>query len=135
MYLLDTNVISELRRAKPHGAVKEWFANTVEQDLHIAVITIGEIQSAIEITRETDARRAAELELWLIEVAETYNVLPMDTQIFRIWAKLMHRQQSYVQEDAMVAATAKQHNLTIVTRNTKDFSKFGVKLFNPFLKA
>ncbi len=135
MYLLDTSIISELRRVRPHGAVKQWFANTAEQVLHIAGVTIGEIQAGIEVTRETDLKRANELEEWLIEVTETYNVLPMDSQIFRIWAKLMHRQPSHLQEDAMIAATAKHHKLTIVTRNTKDFGRFGVKLFNPYLKA
>ena len=64
MYLLDTNVISEMRRSRPHGAVLAWFTNVDAHDLHIAAVTIGEIQSGIEVTRDTDDVRAAELEAW-----------------------------------------------------------------------
>jgi len=132
MYLLDTNVVSELRRARPHGAVLVWLQQVRDEDLHISAVTIGEIQSGIEITREQDQAKAAEIETWLEQVAETYNVLSMDARTFRVWARLMHRRTDDLVEDAMIAATAAIHRLTIVTRNVRDFESFGVPTFNPF---
>ena len=132
MYLLDTNVVSELRRARPHGAVLAWLQNVRDEDLHISAVTIGEIQSGIEITREKDQTKAAEIETWLAQVAETYNVLSMDAQTFRVWARLMHRRTDDLIEDAMIAATAAVHRLTIATRNVRDFKSFGVLTLNPF---
>lgn len=132
MYLLDTNVVSELRRARPHGAVLAWLQDVQDQDLHVSAVTIGEIQSGVEITRERDQTRAAAIESWLDEVAETYNVLSMDARIFRVWARLMHRRTDRLIEDAMIAATAAVHNLTVVTRNVRDFESFGVLTLNPF---
>lgn len=132
MYLLDTNVISELRRPRPHGAVVAWLAPVADSDLHLSAVTIGEIQAGIEITREQDAAKADEIEQWAALVAASYNVLPMDAETFRLWARLMHRSSNTLYEDAMMAATAKQHGLTIVTRNVGDFASFGVEIFNPF---
>jgi len=132
MYLLDTNVVSELRRARPHGAVLVWLQQVRDEDLHISAVTVGEIQSGIEITREQDQAKAAEIETWLEQVAETYNVLSMDARTFRVWARLMHRRTDDLVEDAMIAATAAIHRLTIVTRNVRDFESFGVPTFNPF---
>src|SRR5215471_10468584 len=132
MYLLDTNVISELRRARPHGAVLAWLQQVRDEDLHISAVTIGEIQSGIEITREQDQAKAAEIETWLEQVAETYNVLSMDARTFRVWARLVHRRTDDLVEDAMIAATAAIHRLTIVTRNVRDLESFGVPTFNPF---
>jgi predicted nucleic acid-binding protein len=132
MYLLDTNVVSELRKPKPHGAVLGWFKAMEDAQLHLSSVTIGEIQVGIELTREQDAAKALEIEAWLEMVANAYNVLPMDAQTFRVWAQLMHRKSDTVYEDAMIAATAKVHGLTVVTRNTADFKAFGVPLLNPF---
>ena len=132
MYLLDTNVISELRRARPHGAVLAWLQDVQNQDLYVAAVTIGEIQSGVEITRERDQAKAAAIEAWLDEVAETYNVLSMDARIFRVWARLMHGRTDRLIEDAMIAATAAVHNLTVVTRNVRDFRGLGVLTLNPF---
>ncbi|MDO5626536.1 MAG: type II toxin-antitoxin system VapC family toxin [Pseudomonadota bacterium] len=132
MYLLDTNVVSELRRRKPHGAVLAWLQSVHEEDLHLSAVTIGEIQAGIEITREQDAQKADELTAWLDQVAAAYNVLPMDARIFREWARLMYRQSDTLHEDAMIAATARVHGLTVVTRNVADFKSFGVPLLNPF---
>lgn len=132
MYLLDTNVISELRRPKPHGAVPAWLESVDDCDLRLSVVTIGEIQAGIEIMRERDEAKAREIENWLELVAQSYNVLPMDAATFRCWARLMHRRSDDLLEDAMIAATAIVHGLTVVTRNAKDFESFEVKIINPF---
>jgi predicted nucleic acid-binding protein len=132
VYLLDTNVISELRRPKPHGAVLAWLQSVKDADLRISAVTIGEIQAGIEITRERDEAKAWEIEAWLGQVAQSYNVLPMDAEIFRCWARLMHGRSNDLIEDAMIAATAKVHGLTVVTRNVRDFGMFGVETFDPF---
>ncbi|MCW1966420.1 type II toxin-antitoxin system VapC family toxin [Polynucleobacter sp.] len=132
MYLLDTNVISELRKPKPHGGVLAWYNNIAEKELFISAVSVGEIQAGIEITREQDPRKAQTLEAWLMQVANTHHVLPMDADVFMLWAKLMHNQSNTVSEDAMIAATAISQQLTVVTRNIKDFKRFKVKLINPF---
>lgn len=132
MYLLDTNIVSELRKPKPHGGVLAWFERLEDTQLHLSAVTLGEIQAGIEITREQDAVKAAEIEAWLEHVAAAYNVLPMDAATFRAWARLMHRRSDTVYEDAMIAATAQVHGLTVVTRNVADFKPFGVPLLNPF---
>ncbi|PID46174.1 MAG: VapC toxin family PIN domain ribonuclease [Proteobacteria bacterium] len=132
MYLVDTNVVSELRRIKPHGAVVSWIESVNEADLFLSAVTLAEIQAGIEITREQDEARATELELWLNAVAESYNIIPMDARTFRLWAKLMHRKSDTLYEDAMIAATAKVHNFSVVTRNVSDFVGFDVPIVNPF---
>ena len=132
MYLLDTNVVSELRRPRPHGAVLDWIANVSAEQLFLSAVTVGEIQVGIEITREQDGAKAEELEAWLNKVLTSYGVLPMDAPAFREWARLMHRRSQTLSEDAMVAATAIVHRLTVVTRNVRDFEQLGVELQNPF---
>ncbi len=132
MYLLDTNIVSELRKPRPQAAVISWLESIDDSDLHISVVTLGEIQAGIEITREQDAAKAAEIEAWADQVAAAYNVLAVDAATFRQWAKLMHRQSDTVYEDAMIAASALVHKLTVVTRNVRDFKRFGVPVLNPF---
>lgn len=132
LYLLDTNVVSELRRQRPHGAVLAWLQSVADADLCLSAVTLGEIQAGIELTREQDAVKAAEIEAWLGDVAAAYNVLPMDAATFRAWARLMHRQSDTLYEDAMIAATAQVHGLTVVTRNMADFKALGLTVFNPF---
>lgn len=132
MYLLDTNIVSGLRKVRPHGAVVSWLEGVADADLHLCAVTLGEIQAGIEITRDQDAVKAAAIEAWVDQVASAYNVLSMDAAIFRLWAKLMHRQSNTVYEDAMIAACAITHKLTVVTRNVRDFERFAVPLFNPF---
>lgn len=132
MYLLDTNVVSELRRQRPHGAVLAWLESVNEAQLYLSAVTLGEIQAGIELTREQDTEKALEIEAWLELLAGAYNVLPMDAATFRAWARLMHRKSDTLYEDAMIAATAKVHGLTVVTRNVADFHALGLDVFNPF---
>lgn len=132
MYLLDTDVVSELRRPRPHGAVVAWLQAVEDAHLHLATVTLGEIQGGIELTREQDPGQARDLETWLDQVSQSFNILPMDGPAFRCWARLMHRRADTLYEDAMIAALATVHRLTVVTRNTRDFQGFGVELLNPF---
>jgi predicted nucleic acid-binding protein len=132
LYLLDTNVVSELRRLRPHGAVVAWLEGVADVALHLSAVTIGEIQAGIEITREQDEAKAIEIETWLEQVARTFNILDMDARTFRYWARLMHRRSDEIIEDAMIAATAAVHKLTVVTRNIRDFESLGVHAIDPF---
>jgi toxin FitB len=132
VYLLDTNVVSELRKPRPNPKVMAWIQDADDPDLHLSAVTIGEIQAGIEVTRTQNPAKAEELEAWAGQVADSYNVLAMDAACFRRWAKLMHRQSGTVYEDAMIAATALVHDLTVVTRNVRDFSRFDVPVLNPF---
>jgi toxin FitB len=132
-FLLDTNVVSELRRPRPHGAVLAWLQSVDDAHLHLASVTLGEIQAGIERTREQDPAKASEIERWLDQVSDTFNILSLDSSAFRCWARLMHRQSDTLYEDAMIAAIAKVHHLTVVTHNVADFSAFEVPLLNPYV--
>ena len=132
MYLLDTNVISELRRARTHGAVVAWIGAVADHALHISAVSLSEIQRGIEITRRQDPARAAELEAWANQIGEGYEVVPMNGAVFRRWGRLMHGQSEVLSQDAMIAATALVHGLTVVTRNVRDFVPFGVPTVDPF---
>lgn len=135
MYLLDTNVVSELRKPKPHGGVVAWLRSVDDAHLFVSAVTLGEIQAGIEITREQDTEKAAEIEAWLEMVASAYNVLAMDATAFRHWAKLMHRKSDTLIEDAMIAATARANGLMVVTRNLADFKALGIDVLDPFSNA
>lgn len=132
MYLLDTNIVSELRKPRPHRGVISWLEQIADGDLYLSAVTLGEIQAGIEIARKQDPANAIMIEAWVSQIAETYNILAMDADAFRLWAKLMHGESGTFYEDAMIAASAMTHNLTVVTRNVRDFTRFSVSLFNPF---
>ena len=132
LYLLDTNIVSELRKPRPHGGVLAWLQSMDNAQLYLSAVTVGEIQAGIELTREQDRTMASEIEAWLELLAGAYNVLPMDATIFRAWARLMHRKSDTLYEDAMIAATAQVHGLTVATRNVADFHALGFEVFNPF---
>lgn len=132
MYLLDTNVISELRRPRPHGAVVAWLEGVADHDLRLSAVTLGELQAGVEITREQDPEKASQIDSWIDQVAQTWNILPLDGRTFRVWAKLMHRRSDDLLADALIAATALTHHLLVVTRNVRDFASLGVETLNPF---
>ena len=95
-------------------------------------MTLGEIQAGIEGTREQDPGKARDLATWLDQLSQSFNILSMDGPALRCWARLMRRRSDTLYEDAMIAAIARVHQLTVVTRNTRDFQDFGVELLNPF---
>jgi hypothetical protein len=132
VFLIDTNVVSELRRPRPHPGVLAWFESTRENDLHLSAITLGELQAGVEITRGQDPAKAAEIEAWIDRLADTCSVLALDAAVCRCWARLMHKRQDDLLQDAMIAATAQVHGLTVVTRNLRDFKVFDVPLLDPF---
>lgn len=132
MYLLDTNVVSELRRLRPHGGVKAWVASVPDASLHLCAVTLGEIQRGVERARETDPQKARDIEAWADKIERSFSVLPIDAAIFRLHARWMHARPKACYEDALIAAAAKIHGLTVVTRNARDFAAYEVALFDPF---
>lgn len=131
-YLLDTNVVSELRKRNPHGAVVAWINTLRPKQIFLSAVTIGELQAGVELTRKNDAAKALEIEAWLNAVEASFAVLPMDSACFREWARLMAGKSPNLIEDAMIAATAKVHGLHVATRNERHFREFRLGALNPF---
>jgi len=131
-YLLDTNVISELRKAKPHGAVLAWITGLRDEQLYLSAVTLGELQAGVERTRAQNPSKAREIEMWVDQLEESYQVLSMDAQCFREWARLMKGRPDELLEDVMIAATARVHGLTLASRNERDFAQLSVQIVNPF---
>lgn len=132
MYLLDTNVLSALRRRRDPN-VHAWTTRTSESDLFVSVITIGEIELGIERQRRQNLDFARELEDWLDVTLSVYGerILPLTGGIARRWGRLA-AQLGNRSPDMMIAATAIEHGLTVATRNVSDFEPTGVAIFNPF---
>jgi hypothetical protein len=131
-FLLDNNVVSELRKNRPHGAVVAWRKSVPVEQIAIPAVVVGEIQEGIEITRRQDPSKAGELEAWLDRVVTYYTILPADAMIYREWARLMLGKSDDLSGDAMIAATARIHGMVVATRNVKDFAIFGAQVFDPF---
>jgi len=131
-YLLDTNVISELRKSRPHGAVLAWIESLQPEQIFVSAVTVGEIQTGVELTRRQNTPKAREIEDWLNYVETVFAFLPMDPACFREWARLMAGKPTTLREDGMIAATAAVHGLTVATRDEKDFKRLGVFVINPF---
>jgi len=131
-FLLDSNVVSELRKSRPHGAVLTWIDATPAEAIGIPAIVLGELQGGAEVTRKQDPAKAAELDRWIDRIARLWEVVDVDGAIAREWAKLVGRRNRSLFEDALIAATARIYSLTVVTRNTRDFEKFGVAVLDPF---
>ncbi len=134
MYLLDTVVISELRKTRPSNHVVAWLHTVEKHRLCLSVVTVGEIERGIEKRRATEPEFARDLTGWLETLLGVYgeNVLAVTPSIARRWgvlsAKLNHEGA-----DLLIAATALEHNLTVATRNVKHFKPTDVSLVNPFL--
>jgi toxin FitB len=131
MYLIGTNVVYELRRQRRTAPLARGSIRFLMPTCTSAV-TIGEIQAGIELKRDQDPARAAALTTWLEHVIATPQILPMDERPFRRWAEMMRRRPQALSDDAMIAATAAIHRLTVVTRNVRDFQPFDVPILNAF---
>jgi hypothetical protein len=131
-YLLDTNIIFELRKSRPHGTVVAWLETLRVEQMFLSAVTMGELQAGVELTRRQDVRKAQALEAWLDSVEASFAVLPMDHTCFREWSRLMAGKSGALREDAMIGATARVHGLTVATRDEKDFRHLGVEIINPF---
>ncbi len=125
-YLLDTNVVSETRKPKPHGAVVAWLTGLRDEQVFLSAVTMGELQAGIELTRRQDSAKANEIERWVDELEASYQILPMDTASFREWGRLMNGKSNHLIEDGMIAATARNFDLVVATRNEDDFKQLGV---------
>lgn len=131
-YLLDTNVVSELRKVRPHGAVVSWLRPLNAEQIFISAVTMGELQTGVELTRRQDPVKAREIEQWMAAVETSFALIPMDHICFREWSRLTFRRPTALRQDAMIAATARVHGLTVATRDEKDFRHLGVEIVNPF---
>lgn len=131
-FLLDTNVISELRKIKPHGAVVAWMETLRVEQIFLSAVTMGELQDGVELTRGQDPAKAREIESFLTSVELSFAFVPMDSACFREWSRLMAGKPDALREDAMIAATARIHGFSVATRDEKDFKHLGVEIFNPF---
>jgi predicted nucleic acid-binding protein len=132
MYLLDTNVVSELRRPKPHGAVTAWLETVRSARLCLSVMTVGELQAGIERNRANDPGKATQIEQWVDAAIRAFDVLAVDSAAIRLWARLAQGKKTHQFEDTIIAATAITQGLTLVTRNTRDFKNFDIAIVNPF---
>lgn len=131
-YLLDTHILSETRKLRPHGGVLAWLKAQRDENLYLPALVFGEIQSGIENTRRTDPQRAEHLSSWVKELQGHPRILSMDASCFRAWAVMMWKKSPELAFDAMIAATAQVHGLTVATRNVRHFATFDVSVINPF---
>jgi predicted nucleic acid-binding protein len=136
-YLLDTNVVSELRKRAPNQHVLAWQQANATATVYLSTLVVGEIRQGIELLRARDAVRARSLEHWLGGLVSSYRdrVLPVTMDVAEEWGRLNSRPQPPPIVDGLLAATAKVHRLTLVTRNTSDVARTGVSLLNPFERA
>ena len=132
-YLVDTNVLSELRRPKRSPSVVAWFSSVSVEDLYLSVLTLGELRQGIESLRRKDPKAANALERWFNGICDDFSekILSVDAAVAERWGRLSN-EQPIPSIDGLLAATAAVHDLTIVTRNVADFDRSGVPLINPF---
>lgn len=135
--LLDTNVISELRKgARADPGVAAWFEGVAEHDIHLSVLVVGELRRGVERLRARDARQAGALEAWLRRVVRDHadRILPVDSSVADQWGRLTAlRSGSMI--DTLMAATAQVFDLVLVTRNVKDVAWTGVRYLDPFARS
>jgi len=132
VYLLDTNVISELRKPRPHGAVLAWFNAQKTAELMLPSVVIYELQSGANRTRDQDPVKAHEIDLWIERLLDSFLLLPFGSDEARMAADFMHKRPLDLLPDTMIAATAAVYSLTVATRNIADFKGLPVRLLNPF---
>jgi predicted nucleic acid-binding protein len=133
-YLIDTNIISEVRKGKRCDPnVASWYEKIEDASLYLSVLVIGEIRKGIERVRLTDNAQANAIENWLVAVDKAFGerILPVDRAVANEWGRLNARRPLPV-IDVLLAATAKIHHMTLVTRNTADIADLGVHILNPF---
>ncbi|MFA6020098.1 MAG: type II toxin-antitoxin system VapC family toxin [Rhodospirillales bacterium] len=132
MFLLDTCVLSELRKPHLHPNVSAWLHKHKKAEMYLSVVTIGEIEAGIAKLRKSDLSFATSLENWLNEIVDDYgeSILPITLDIARMWGDF--EPQSGNPTDKLIAATAKMHGLKVVTRNHRHFVPLGVAVVNPF---
>lgn len=134
-YLLDTNVLSELRRKTPDAAVLEWFARRTASTLYLSVLTFGELRKGIEGV--PDAKRRMALTDWLETDLPAFfagRILPVDAQVADRWGRLLSAAGRPLPAiDSLLAASAAQHGLSMVTRNSRDFADLGLDVINPWV--
>ena len=133
-YLLDTNVISELRKGeRANPSVASWFADVADEEIFLSVLTIGEIRRGAESVRRRDPDSAATLDSWLARLSEAHRdrIVPVDRPIAEEWGR-MNVPDPLPVVDGLLAATARILGLTLVTRNTADVEGTGVELLDPF---
>jgi predicted nucleic acid-binding protein len=132
-WLLDSNVLSELRKKVPDPKVLRWVEEHEADFLYISVISLGEIREGIEAKRLKDPEQAKAIEKWFIKVMDNYKprILDVTKEIADRWGRLCPG-QPLSDADGLIAATALERGLTVVTRNVRDYRRTGVKLLNPF---
>ena len=131
-YLLDTNVVSEIRRGRD-PSVAAWAGEVVDADLHLSVLTLGEVRKGIERLRGRDPAQAEVFATWLEQLRDHFadRILPIDHRVAEEWGRLnAGRERKTV--DSLIAATARIHGLSVVTRNTADFEGCDVPVLNPW---
>jgi len=132
-YLLDTCIVSELRRTSINPGVSSWISGIRADEAYLSVLTIGEIRAGIELHRLRNPSGAGNLERWLIGLETHYaeRILPITARIADRWGRLSPR-QPLPASDGLIAATGLEHGLTVVTRNVVDFQRSGANALNPF---
>ena len=133
MFLLDTVIVSEIRKKKPDAGVLRWLSKQKDDQLFLSVVTLGEIERGIEKRRKADPGFADELAAWLESLMRLYadRVLPVTPGIARRWGRLSAK-LGHDGADLLIAATALSHDLAVATRNTAHFAPAGVTVINPF---
>jgi predicted nucleic acid-binding protein len=133
MFLLDTVIVSELRKKRPDAGVVRWISKQQDDLLYLSVVTLGEIERGIEKRRKVDTEFADELAAWLESLMRLYadRILPVTPSVARRWGRLS-AQLGHDGADLLIAASALTHGLTVVTRNAGHFEPTGVSLINPF---
>lgn len=132
-YLVDTNVVSELRKPRPDHGVASWVGSTARETTFLSVLVLGEIRQGIERLRKRDPRQATELETWLFELEEGYaeRILQVDIPVAYAWGRISAG-DLLPPIDGLLAATALVHGLTVVTRDTRPFERIGVPYLDPW---